>query len=97
MFRKILHLGLLTALAILAMAGHANFNGHADAQSRGPGWRHHDYWQPGWMRRHRWGHHDDDTEMRARMQRHWTFMHEGLPPDYENARSTVYGLACGVD
>ena len=41
------------------------------------------------MRRHRWGGQGRDAEMRARMRRHWTFMHEGVPRAYESARSTV--------
>ena len=59
----------------------------ASAQREGPGWRHHDFWQPGWMRHHRWGRRHRDPDMRARMQRHWKFMHEGLPHEYDMARS----------
>ena len=61
----------------------------ARAQMGEPGWRHHDYWQPGWMQRHRWGRRHRNHDMRARMQRHWTFMHEGLSREYETARSTI--------
>lgn len=48
-----------------------------------------DFWQPGWMRRHMWGGPGMHPEIRARMQRHWTFMHEGVPKQYQGARSTV--------
>ena len=27
--------------------------------------------------------------MRARMQRHWAYMHEGVPAEYRGARSTI--------
>jgi mono/diheme cytochrome c family protein len=30
-----------------------------------------------------------NQDMRARMQRHWTYMHEGLPAEYAGAKSTV--------
>ena len=73
----------LTLFGLVAMSKDAR------AQRGGHGWGHHDYWQPGWMRRHRWGRRHRDPDMRARMQRHWTFMHEGLPAKYETARSTV--------
>ena len=48
-----------------------------------------DFWHPGWMRRHMWGRKDIGREVRARMQRHWTFMHGSIPSAYEDARSTV--------
>ncbi len=85
--------GLCAAAAITVLGGSLVIglatSDNALAQMAGPGWRHHDYWQPGWMRRHRWGRRHRDPDMRARMQRHWTFMHEGLPRKYEEARSTV--------
>lgn len=46
-----------------------------------------DYWQPGWMQRHMWAPRSMHPNMRARMQRHWTYMHVGIPSDYVGARS----------
>ena len=85
MFRYVIY---MAAVAGIGLAGHTAISGRADAQMHGPGWRHHDYWQPGWMRRHHWRR-GRDADMQARMRRHWTFMHEGLPREYENARSTA--------
>jgi mono/diheme cytochrome c family protein len=48
-----------------------------------------DFWQPGWMHRHMWGRRNAPPEMRARMQRHWTFMHEGVPKEYRHAQSPL--------
>jgi mono/diheme cytochrome c family protein len=48
-----------------------------------------DFWQPGWMHRHMWGRRDAPPDMRARMQRHWTFMHEGVPKAYQRAQSPL--------
>ena len=79
----------IALIGLTAVSGHFAFSNRANAQRGGPGWRHHDFWQPGWMRHHRWGRRHRNPEMRARMQRHWTFMHEGLPRQYENARSNV--------
>ena len=56
---------------------------------RGGGMDGPDYWHPGWMRHDRWGPRSASPEMRARMQRHWTFMHAGVPLVYRGAQSTV--------
>lgn len=89
MFKGMLYLGILAAVIWMGLAGQAVVSNRADAQMHGPGWRHHDFWQPGWMRRRHWGRRGRDAEMRARMRRHWTFMHEGVPGEYHTARSTV--------
>ena len=87
-FAQTARIGSAIALIGLAVAlGQLVFSGTASAQRDRPGWRHHDFWQPGWMRRHRWGRRHRDPDMRARMQRHWKFMHEGLPHEYDMARS----------
>lgn len=75
--------------AALLVLGAPVSTGPAAAQGGPPGSGPNDYWMPGWMRRHHWGRGHGDSTMRARMQRHWTFMHEGLPREYEMARSTV--------
>lgn len=68
-------------LFILATPTSAQMGGHR-------GWGN-DYWMPGHMNRHMWGPGNSEADVRARMQRHWAFMHRGVPKDYENARSTV--------
>ena len=49
---------------------------------RGP-----DFWQPGWMHRHMWAPRSMHPDMKARMRRHWTYMHVGIPKAYVGARS----------
>lgn len=58
------------------------------AQGGGMGWGR-DYWMPFGMHRRFWDPRGMSPEMRARMQRHWAYMHRELPPEYEGARSTV--------
>jgi mono/diheme cytochrome c family protein len=53
------------------------------------GWRGPDYWHPGWTHPDRWSPRSSSPEMRARMQRHRTFMHAGVPLAYRGAQSTV--------
>ncbi|MFY0610856.1 MAG: c-type cytochrome [Hyphomicrobiaceae bacterium] len=89
MFKSILNLGTLVAIIGIATAGQAVISDQADAQMRGPNWRQHDFWQPGGVHRRHWGRRGRDAEMQARMRRHWTFMHEGVPHQYETARSTI--------
>jgi mono/diheme cytochrome c family protein len=48
-----------------------------------------DYWHPGWMRHDRWSARSVSPEMRARMKRHRTFMHAGVPLAYRGLQSTV--------
>ena len=51
--------------------------------------QHRDWWMPGWMHRREWSPRGMGPEMRARMQRHWTYMHDGVPKEYAGARSNV--------
>ena len=46
-----------------------------------------DMWNPNWMQRHMWGPGRRGPEMRHRMTRHWTFMHQGIPAAYRGARN----------
>jgi mono/diheme cytochrome c family protein len=59
----------------------------------GPMWGGRDLWMPGWMHRRMWrrgpGDHPWRGNMSARLQRHWSYMHEGVPSEYAGARSTV--------
>jgi mono/diheme cytochrome c family protein len=54
-----------------------------------------DYWQPLWMQRELWGPGTMPPGMRARVLRHYTFMHYGVPTEYHGAKSTV-GNSKGV-
>jgi mono/diheme cytochrome c family protein len=50
-----------------------------------------DYWQPLWMQRELWGPGTMPPGMRARLLRHYTFMHFGVQKEYQGAKSTVGG------
>jgi mono/diheme cytochrome c family protein len=50
-----------------------------------------DYWQPLWMQRELWGPGNMPPGMRARLLRHYTFMHFGVQKEYQGAKSTVGG------
>lgn len=41
-----------------------------------------DMWNPSWMKRGMWGHGMMGDMQRQRMERHWTFMHSGIPNEY---------------
>jgi mono/diheme cytochrome c family protein len=75
--------GLLAAAILAFPASDAGAQG-GSRMARGP-----DFWQPGWMHHYMWGPQSTDPDMRARMQRHWTYMHTSIPSDYLGARSTV--------
>lgn len=79
--------GLLTFSAIFIFSHDVQAQG-GPRYGRGP-----DFWQPGWMQRHMWGPRSMQPEMRARMQRHWTYMHFGIPAAYQGARSTAKSTA----
>jgi len=49
-----------------------------------------DFWSPGWMNRGMWrGGRGANSDVRARMRRHWTFMHYGIPAEYRGAKSPL--------
>jgi mono/diheme cytochrome c family protein len=48
-----------------------------------------DYWQPLWMQRELWGPGTLPPGTRARLLRHYTFMHYGVQKEYQGAQSTV--------
>ena len=80
----------LTIALLMATLSAAQFAASPANPQPGPRWQDRpDFWHPGWMRRHMWGRKDIGREVRARMQRHWTFMHGSIPSTYEDARSTV--------
>lgn len=64
-------------------------NAHAQ-DKQNPDWQGKvDYWQPDWMLRELWGPGRMPKGMQVRMLRHWTYVNFGVPPEYQNARSTV--------
>ena len=48
-----------------------------------------DYWQPLWMQRELWGSGTVPPGMRARLLRHYTFVHYGVQKEYQGAKSSV--------
>ncbi len=48
-----------------------------------------DYWQPDWMVKELWGPGRMPKGMMTRLLRHTTYMHYGVPPEYEGVKSTV--------
>lgn len=74
---------LATALAMWAGPARAGDTPQTPAP---PGF---DYWQPEWMVRELWGPDRMPKGMMVRMLRHTTFVHMGVPKDYEGAQSTV--------
>lgn len=85
-----LAIGAILSVTMIAFAGLST------AQAQGPGPRGPgagpccDFWQPGWMHRDMWrGRRGSSPDMEARMRRHRTYMHDGVPKAYEGAVSTV--------
>ena len=48
-----------------------------------------DYWQPDWMVRELWGPGRMPRGMMTRLLRHTTYMHYGVPKEYDGAKSTA--------
>lgn len=48
-----------------------------------------DYWQPDWMVKELWGPDRMPKGMMTRLLRHTTYMHYGVPPEYDGVKSTV--------
>ncbi len=71
----------VVALAPLTMA--------QDSRRQGGGPACCDMWNPGWMQRDMWRRNQMGPMHRGRMARHWTFMHQGLPEAYRNARNPL--------
>ena len=78
---------VITILIAVAIAAAVAFEpGFASRKTGKPAG---DMWQPDWLQRHLWGAPDADPEMLARMNRHYTFMHVGLPKEYLEAESNI--------
>ena len=54
----------------------------------GPMWGH-DRWDPGAMHRDRWHPNHMGPGQRHRMFRHWTFMNQGVPREYQGVRNPL--------
>ena len=81
---------LLRSLAIVAILGLTTVS--VSAQQRGCDWWGHGPMCQGHMRSDRmpgWGWGNMGPGQQQRMQRHWTYMNEGVPAAYRGARSTV--------
>ncbi len=74
----------IVASFVLYLSGAA---AQSPGQSRQPGQR--DMWNPYWMQRDMWGPGEMGPGMRHRMARHWTFMHQGIPAEYNGARNPI--------
>jgi mono/diheme cytochrome c family protein len=61
----------------------------ARSQVQQPAPRGFDYWQPDWMVRELWGPGGMPKGMMVRLLRHTTFMRDGVPKEYEGAKSEV--------
>ena len=46
-----------------------------------------DYWAPNWLQTSPWQIQRESKDMQSRMQRHWVFMHGGIPELYRRAQS----------
>ncbi len=90
-------LGRILGLASFLTLGSICLSGHNVQAQGGPGSaRGPDFWQPGRMQRPMWGPRSMLPEMRARMQRHWTYMHAGIPAAYQGTRSTTKSTAVTI-
>ncbi len=79
----------LTLATIIALLCGLVFTFEPGIASRKTGQPTGDMWQPHWLQRHMWGAPDADPEMLARMNRHYTFMHVGIPKEYIHAESDI--------
>ncbi|MEQ8694795.1 MAG: cytochrome c [Gammaproteobacteria bacterium] len=84
--------GFLMAAGLIGLM---NASAETPGQSRQPGqW---DMWNPNWMQRDMWGPGQMGPGMQQRMARHWTFMHQGIPPEYRGARNPISVTAETID
>lgn len=81
----------LLAILICAVTGSLACIGAAVSKDKSPpGWQGKvDYWQPQWMQRELWGPGRMPKGMQVRLLRHWTYVNYGVPPEYQNAKSTI--------
>lgn len=48
-----------------------------------------DYWAPNWLQTGPWKNQRESKAMRSRMQRHWIYLHGGIPEIYRGAQSNL--------
>jgi mono/diheme cytochrome c family protein len=86
----------LVAVFCLGFSSAAFYPGGAAGQLRDPpfGW---DMWDPEWTQRDAWRPDRMDLGMRWRMTRHWTFMQDGVPAEYQDARGPMTPAPEAVD
>lgn len=82
--------GVLIAMSAIAMNTPSGAQGGMTGRPMTPAPN--DFWMPGWMHRQMWGGRGKmHPDVQKRMQRHWTYMHYGIPADYRGARSPLKG------
>lgn len=92
---RVMWMGIRTVGFAAFLVGHATFVSIASpalAQGQRLAQSMHgndDMWRPGWMQRRMWGNRHMGEQLNPRMQRHWTYMHLGIPETYRDARSNV--------
>lgn len=72
-------------LAILVLAADAR----AEEPQQSPAAQSFDYWQPEWMVRELWGPGRMPKGMMVRLLRHTTYVHMGVPKEYDGQQSTL--------
>lgn len=80
---------LALAAAVMAILLAVPFPAAAQTAAQPPKEPSVDYWQPLWMQRELWGPGQLPPGMRARLLRHFTYLHYGVQQDYQGATSTV--------
>lgn len=86
MTRKPYVRAIIVGTAVASFTAMAAFAQMPGPQSHPRGF---DYWQPDWMVKELWGPGRMPKGMMTRLLRHTTYMHYGVPVEYDGARSSV--------
>lgn len=78
--------GIFAGVFAALFAATATFAQAPGPQSQPRGF---DYWQPDWMVKELWGPGRMPKGMMTRLLRHTTYMHYGVPAEYDGAKSSV--------
>ncbi len=92
-------MGLVLVSVMIALSLVASTHGQAQqgqAQQAGKPQAGVDYWQPLWLQRELWGAGNLPKGMQARVLRHWTFTHYGIPKAYRAAQSPISDKAAAI-
>lgn len=85
--RPMIHImAVVVGAAAASIATSSAFSQVTGPQSHQRGF---DYWQPDWMVKELWGPGRMPKGMMTRLLRHTTYMHYGVPLEYDGARSSV--------